>query len=142
MTYCRVVFPFSYNPCIPGKKIVSSVFVEWKDFQINCKSFIHPQIFFILVILHKNWFGSFSWFFYLLSSLKASFSCLTLLSESCSVVSDYLWPHGPYSPWNSPGQDTGVGSVSLLQSIFLTQELNQVLLHCSQIIYQLRHQGS
>ena len=135
MTYCMVVFPFLYNPCIHGKKIVSSVFVEWKDFQINCKSFIHPQIFFILVILHKNWFGSFSWFFYLLPSLKSSLSCLTLLSESCSVVSDYLWPHGLYSPWNSPGQDTGVGSICLLEGIFLTQELYQVLLHCSQIIY-------
>ena len=32
-------------------------------------------------------------------------------SESCSVVSDSLWPHGPYSPWNSPGQNTGVGII-------------------------------
>ena len=39
-------------------------------------------------------------------------------SESCSVVSDSLWPHGLYSPWNSPDQNTGVGSHSLLQSIF------------------------
>ena len=31
-------------------------------------------------------------------------------SESCSVVSDSLWPHGLYSPWNSPGQNTGVGN--------------------------------
>ena len=36
-------------------------------------------------------------------------------SESCSVLSDSLWPHGQYSPWNSPGQNTGVGSLSLLQ---------------------------
>ena len=28
-----------------------------------------------------------------------------------------LWPHGPYSPWNSPGQNTGFGSLSLLQGI-------------------------
>ena len=28
--------------------------------------------------------------------------------ESCSVVCDSLWPHGLYSPWNSPGQNTGV----------------------------------
>ena len=33
-----------------------------------------------------------------------------------SVVSDSLWPHGRYSPWNSPGQNTGVGTLSLLQS--------------------------
>ena len=42
-------------------------------------------------------------------------------SESHSVVSDSLWPHGLYSPWNSPGQNTGVSSCSLLQGIFPTQ---------------------
>ena len=38
--------------------------------------------------------------------------CLVLLlwSESRSVVSNFLWPHGLYSPWNSPGQNTGMGS--------------------------------
>ena len=39
-------------------------------------------------------------------------------SESHSAVSDSLQPHGLYSPWNSPGQNTGVGSLSLLQGIF------------------------
>ena len=29
-----------------------------------------------------------------------------------------LQPQGLYSPWNSPGQNTGVGSLSLLQGIF------------------------
>ena len=37
-----------------------------------------------------------------------------------SVLSDSLRPHGLYSPWNSPGQNTGVGSCSLLQGIFPT----------------------
>ena len=32
--------------------------------------------------------------------------------ESCSVISDSLQPHGVYSPWNSPGQNTGVGPFS------------------------------
>ena len=36
-------------------------------------------------------------------------------SESRSVVSDSLWPHRLYSPWNSPSENTGVGSLSLLQ---------------------------
>ena len=45
-------------------------------------------------------------------------------SESCSVVSDSQGPHGPYSPWNSPGKNTGVGSLSLLQGIFPTQGSN------------------
>ena len=42
-------------------------------------------------------------------------------SESHSVLSDSLRPYGIYSPWNSPGQNTQVGSSSLLQRIFLTQ---------------------
>ena len=45
-------------------------------------------------------------------------------SESRSVMSDSLWLHGLYSPCNSPGQNTGVGSLSLLQGIFPTQGLN------------------
>ena len=62
--------------------------------------------------------------------------------ESCSVVSDSLWPHGLYSPWNSPGQSTGVRSLSLLQGIFPTQGSNPGLPHCRWIIYQLNHKGS
>ena len=34
--------------------------------------------------------------------------------KSCSVVSDSLRPHELYSLWNSPGMNTGVGSLSLL----------------------------
>ena len=41
-------------------------------------------------------------------------------SEGHSVMSGSLRPHGLYSPWNSPGQNTGVGSLSLLQGIFPT----------------------
>ena len=57
-------------------------------------------------------------------------------------MSDSVRPHGLYRPWNSPGQNTGVGSLSLLQGIFPTQELNQGLLHCRQILYLLSYQGS
>ena len=39
-------------------------------------------------------------------------------SESHSVVSDSLQPHELYSPWNSPGQNTGLGIHSLLKRIF------------------------
>ena len=63
-------------------------------------------------------------------------------SESRSVVSDSLWPHGLYSPRNSPGQNTRVGSLSLLQGIFPTQGSNSGLPHCRQILYQLSHKGS
>ena len=47
-----------------------------------------------------------------------------------------------YSPWNSPGYNTGEGSISLLQGIFPTQELIRGLLHCRQILYQLSYQRS
>ena len=45
-------------------------------------------------------------------------------SESHSVMFNSLQPHGLYSPWNPPGQNTGVGRHSLLQGIFPTQGLN------------------
>ena len=62
-------------------------------------------------------------------------------SESCSVMSNSLQPHGLYSPWNSIGQNTEVGSCSLPWGIFPTQELNPVLPPCRQILYQLNYQG-
>ena len=52
-------------------------------------------------------------------------------------MSDSLLLHGFYSPWNSPGQNTGEGSLSLLQGIFPTQGSNSGLQHCGQILYQL-----
>ena len=54
-------------------------------------------------------------------------------SESHSGMSDPLWPHGLYTPWNSPG-------LPLLQGIFPTQGLNPGLQHCRQILYQLSYQ--
>ena len=56
-------------------------------------------------------------------------------------MSDSLRPHGLDSPWNSPGQNT-VGSLSLLQGIFPTQQSNPGLLHCRQTLYRLSHQGT
>ena len=53
-----------------------------------------------------------------------------------------LRPHGPYSPWDSPAQNTRVGSLSLLQGIFPTQGLNSGLPRCRGILYQLSHLGS
>ena len=47
-----------------------------------------------------------------------------------------------YSPWNSPGQNTRVGSHSLLQVFFPTQGMNPGLPHCRQILYQLSHHGN
>ena len=57
-------------------------------------------------------------------------------------MSNSLRPHGLCSPWNSPGQNTGVDSLSLLQGIFATQGSNPGVPHCRQILYQLSHKGS
>ena len=60
-----------------------------------------------------------------------------------SVVSDSLRPQGLFSPWNSPGQSTGVGSLSLLQGTFPTQGTNPGFPpHYRCILYQLSDKGS
>ena len=46
-----------------------------------------------------------------------------------------------FEPPGKP-KNTGVGSLSLLQGIFQTQESNRGLLHCRGILYQLSYQGS
>ena len=77
---------------------------------------------------------------YIAASCWLSVLHMIVFSESHSVMSDSLWPHGLYSPCNSPGQNTGVGSHSLLQGIFPTQRSNQGLLHCRQTLNQLSYQ--
>ena len=62
--------------------------------------------------------------------------------ESHSVVSDSLPSSELNSPWNSPGRNTGVGSLSLLQGIFPTQGSNPGLPHCRWILYQLNYRGN
>ena len=74
--------------------------------------------------------------------INITFYCLHSESESRSVMSTSLWPHGRYSPQNSPGQNIGVASYSLLQGIFPTQGLNPDLLNCRWILCHLSHQGS
>ena len=56
-------------------------------------------------------------------------------------MSDSLRPHRLYSPWDSPGQNIGIGSLSLLQGTFPTQGSNPGLPHCRRILYQLSHKG-
>ena len=62
-------------------------------------------------------------------------------------MSDSLRPHGLQptrllSPWNFPGQSTGLGCHFLLQGIFPTQGSNPGLPHSRQMLYHLSHQGS
>ena len=63
-------------------------------------------------------------------------------SASLLVVSNSLWSHRLYSPWNSPGHNTEVGRLSLLQGIFPTKGSNPGLPHCRWILYQLSHKRS
>ena len=59
------------------------------------------------------------------------------VAQSCPTLCDPM-----DCPWNSLGQNTGVGSLSLLQGIFPTQGLSPGVLHCRRILYQLSHKGS
>ena len=87
-------------------------------------------------------------FQFLVSALSNSLDNLTCMCVlSPSVMSNSLWPHGPYPArflhqWDSPGKNTGVGRHSLLQGIFLIQGSNPYLLHFRWILYHLNHQGS
>ena len=69
---------------------------------------------------------------------------MLIFGDECRSLSCVLTlrPHGLYSSWNSPGQNPGVGSLSLLQGIFPARELNRGLLHCRRILYQLNYEGS
>jgi len=58
--------------------------------------------------------------------------CVCVCAQSCPLT----------TLWNSPGFNTGVGSLSLFQEIFPTQGLNPGLPHCRWILYQLSCQGS
>ena len=63
-------------------------------------------------------------------------------------MSDSLWPHGLFCPWNFPGKNTGVGCHFFLLGIFPTQGSNSCLLgvlHCGQFLYRWAiksHQGA
>ena len=102
--------------------------------------------------------------------MKVALSCPTLCDPMDYIVQEILearileWVAFPFSRGSSQPRieprsptlqadsllaelqgkprNTGVGSLSLLQQIFLTQESNQGLLHCRQILYQLSYQGS
>ena len=80
-------------------------------------------------------------------SIRASASVLSMnkvkvkvkVAQSCPTLCN---PYGLYSPWNSPGQNTGIGRLSFLQEIFPTPGSNPGLPQCRWILYQLSHKGS
>ena len=72
--------------------------------------------------------------------LKSLLMMKVKVAQSCPSLWDLMdWL---YSPWNSPGQNTGEGNLFILQGIFPTHGWNPGLLHCRWIPYQLSYQGS
>ena len=69
--------------------------------------------------------------------VKCKYCMKVKVTQSCLT----LQPHGLYSPWNSPSQNTGAGSLCLFQGIFSTQGSNLGLPHCRWILYCMSHQG-
>ena len=109
-------FPFLYSSSIQSTSLLSSLLIQYS----SCIFILlQPLCYYISLSPH-----------HLLVKWK-SLSCV-----------QFFETHGSYSPWNSPCQNTGVGSCSLLQGIFPTQESNGGLLHFTQILYQLSYQGS
>ena len=74
----------------------------------------------------------------LLSYVEERTVVVVKVAQSCPT----LRPHGLYSPWNSPGQNTKVGTLSLMRGIFPSQGSKPGLSHCRRILYQLSHKGS
>ena len=80
------------------------------------------------------------WGRFILSVMPSAICLLVKVQMSLRCVRLFATPWT--CPWNSPGQDAGVGSLSLLQGISPTQGLNPGLPHCRWILYQLSHQGT
>ena len=70
------------------------------------------------------------------------FSRLSESEKSLSHARIFVTPWAVYSPWNSPGQNTGVGNLSLHQGVFPAQGSNPGLPPCKWILYWLSHKGS
>ena len=122
---------------LPHCPLASMVFCE-ECLQSSTRQFLTLPLFLVVQTLKVNQ----KWE---LRAFLLSFICRCTAWEcvvKVSVISDSLWPLGLYSPWNSPGQNTGVGRIFLLQGIFQTQGLNPGLPHCRQILYELSHKGS
>ena len=64
------------------------------------------------------------------------------VAQSCPALFDPLWPHGLYSSWNSPGQNTGVDSLSLFQGDLSNPGIEPRSPVLQAVLYQLSHRGS
>ena len=88
-----------------------------------------------IISVHSDWeLGTIPDFSFIHSISKEKLK----VPQCCPTVFDSM----DYSPWGSPGQNTGLGSRSFLQRIFPTQGSNPGLPHYRRILYQLSHKGS
>ena len=116
--------------------MVPSLWVSnWPKFQCNLALFYAFSLFYycILYNLPRVSFTKFS-----------SLIVLSLDAQSCPTLCNTVDCSTPGSSvfGGSPGKNTGVGYHTLIQGIFQTQGLIPGLLHCTWILYCLRHQGS
>ena len=74
--------------------------------------------------------------------LNVTCVCMCVYQVSNSLRPHGLQPARLLCPWDTPGKNTGVGCLFLLQGIFLTQGSSPCLLHRRQILYHLSHQGN
>ena len=81
------------------------------------------------------WVGSGSWWWTGRPGVLQSMGSQRARHNWTTELTDWT---GLYSPWNSLGQNTGVGSLPLLQGKLTNPDLP----HCGQILYQLSHRGS
>ena len=121
LIFCR---PLLYLPPIPPSIRVfsseSTLRMRWPKYWSFSFSIIPSKEYPGPISFRMDWLDLLAVQGTLKSLLQHHSSKASIWTESCSVVSNSLWPHGLYSPWNSSGQNTGVGSLSLFQRIFPT----------------------
>ena len=133
---------------------------KWESWDLNSENLVTDSVLLTFAPYHGSCGRGHSWFcimpgslalsfiFQILCFLKANqgdvlrYICMCThiiyilkwsevkVTQSCSILCDPI-----YSPWNSPGQNTRVGSLYLLQGIFPTQGQNPGLPHCRWILY-------
>ena len=129
---------FSFS-IIPSKEIpgLISFRMDWLEHHSSKASILQLSAFFTVQLSHS----------YMTTGKTIALTRRTFVGKVMSLLLKMLSRlvitfHGLYNPWNSPGQNTGEGSLSLLQEIFPTLGLNSGLPHCRRILYQLSHKGS
>ena len=118
-------------PCSSVHRILQARILEWVA-MLSCRGYSWPRNW-----THVSSSPALAGGFFTSGTTWEAPSLRVKVAQSCPT----LQPHGLHSPWNSPGQNTGVGSLSLLQGIFPTQGSN-LGLPTWRILYQLSHKGS